>query len=437
MPEDSSDKSEPKLTPESNSDVGLKNSTPGSSPTMEPIPSVEQEPQTIASAPVAPVATGERPAAGAFASPQPMTGSPNGKKKKWIIGGVVAGVLALLLGGGAFAYFAYQNPDKVIADGFVNLFHSQPRSMKGTISVENNEATVKATVDVKSNDKVANGTLTAAVTMKSLNQTFNGAIDFAATVDGDGYIKANGLDELADQYADTVIKAQEQQYKAYGMTITESQKKEFREQLLLQVEPVIKKINNRWIKFDTKANDDTSEQQKCVTDAFKKLQSDRALRDELAKAYGDNKFINVKEQLGVKDGSYGYVLDFDSTKAKSFGDAAEKTAFFKELQKCDGFSSSSNSSSTNTIKNGNDDKVRIELWVSQWSHQITALNIEGTDTSSPMNETKLSFKFDIGYTNDDSVAVPKDAVDFNDLQKELEQLSPMGGSATTSSSVSI
>jgi len=446
MPEDHNSTQKRPLGPNSKREADLESGALDSSPLPSPMPSIEQEPQTSSVASHASSSTFSTPVSGMSMNADPVASSSTGQavqggsgksggKKKWIIGGVIAGALVLLFGGGALAYFAYQNPDKVIADGFVNMFQSQPRTMKGDMSLENNEASVKATVDIKSNDKIANGSLTMAVTIKSLKETFSGTVDFAATADGDGYLKLNGIDKLADQYADVVIRAQEQQYKAYGMTITESQKEEYRKQLIAQVKPIIEKINNRWIKFDTKANDDTSEQQKCVTDAFKKLQSDKTMRDELAKAYGDNKFINVKEQLGVKDGSYGYVLDFDSTKAKSFGDAAEKTSLFKELQKCDGFSSGS--SSTDAIKDDNNDKVRVELWVSQWSHQITALNVEGTDTSTPTDETKVSFKLSLGYTNDNSVTVPKDAVDFKDLEKEFEQLNPMGTSATTSSSISI
>jgi len=446
MPEDHNSTQKRPLGPNAKREADLESGALDSSPLPSPMPSIEQEPQTSSATPRMTSSAFATPASGmptnaspatSFSTEQPAQGGSgkSGGKKKWIIGGTIAAALVLIFGGGALAYFVYQSPDKVIADGFVNVFQSQPRSVKGDMSLENNEASVKATVDIKSNDKIANGSLTMAVTIKTLKQTFNGKVDFAATADGNGYIKVNGIDALADQYADVVIRAQEQQYKAYGMTITESQKKELRKQLLAQTEPIIQKINNRWIKFDTKANDDTSEQQKCITDAFKKLQSDKGMRDELAKAYGDNKFVNVKEQLGVKDGSYGYVLDFDSTKAKSFGDAAEKTSFFKELQKCDGFSS--NSSSTDAIKDDNNDNVRVELWVSQWSHQITALNIEGTDTSTPSDETKISFKLNLGYTKDDNVTEPKGAVDFMDLQKEFEQLDLMGTGSTTSSSVSI
>ena len=447
MPEDHNSTQKRPLGPNAKREADLESGALDSSPLPSPMPSIEQEPQTSSMASRAEPSTFASPAssmsmnatdpAASYSNGQAAQGGggKSGSKKKWIIGGVIAGVLVLLFGGGALAYFAYQNPDKVIADGFVNVFQSQPRSMKATVNIENNEAMVKATIDAKSNDKIANGTMTASVTLKTQKQTFSGTMDFAGTADGNGYVKLNNVDTLANDIVNTMVDAQAEQYKAFGMKITDAEIKAQKQQVLAQMKPVIEKINNRWIKFDTKANDDTSEQQKCITDAFKKLQSDKGMRDELAKAYGDNKFVNVKEQLGVKDGSYGYVLDFDSTKAKSFGDAAEKTSLFKELQKCDGFSS--NSSSTNAVKDGNDDKVRVELWVSQWSHQITALNVEGTDTSSPSDETKISFKLNLGYTNDNSVTLPKDAVDFKDLQKEFEQFNPMGSGAATSSSISI
>lgn len=437
MPDD--DNTKPQLTPNEANEADLKSNALDTSPLPGPIPEIEQEPQTTAVQRNAPSEAGaDAPAtpAGSFANTQTTLGSStNGNKKKLLIGGIIAGVLVLLLGSGVFAYVAYQNPDKVVADGFVNLINSQPSTAKASISAENNDAKMNFTLDAKSNDEMATGTLNASVIMKQQNLSFEGSAEFTAAADGNGYFKLNDVDKLADKVVNAMIDAQAEQYEAFGMKMSDAEIKAQKKQTLEQLKPLIDKINNRWIKFDTKANDDLSEQQKCLTDAVKKLQSDKTMRDELGRAYSDNRFMSVKEQLGVKDGSYGYVLDFDTRKAESFGKAAEKTAFFNELQKCDGFEPSSSTGSS--APDDSVEKLRIELWVTQWSHQITKLKIEGTDTSSSAdNSTKVMFDVNLGYDKVDGLTEPKDSIDFKDLEKELQQLNPVGAGTTTSSSLS-
>lgn len=411
-------------------------------PSSSPVPSVEQEPQTstLTSQPNASLSSSSNQpqdsANSVLFAPQPQVpGNSNKSKKKWLIGGIIAGVVVLLVASGVTAYFVYQNPDKVVADGLVNIFNSQPRSVKASMSAENDTIGMDVNLDLKGNDKAAAGTLTAKVAMKEQKLNFEGSVDVAATSDGDGYLKLKDADVLANKVVDAILDAQVEQYKAYGMTITNSQIAAQKKEALAQINPIVEKINNRWIKFSTnKTDSDVSEEQKCLTDAMKKLQNEKATRDEFAKAYTDNKFINVKEQLGVKDGSYGFVLDLDKEKAKSFGKAAQETSFFKEIEKCQGGSSASSLPTDSSSSNSDVSGMRVELWVSQWSHQITQFKLEGTDTSSTSNgDTKVKFDINLGYENTSDVTVPTNAVDFEDLQKEFENLTPATTTSATSS----
>lgn len=442
MPEGSNEKNKVKLTSEGDAEAELKDDTlnSNSSPLPGPVPEVEQEPQTGATAPSARQNTPRQDSAETVTpASQPTTtgGNLSSKKKKWIIGGIIAGALALLVGGGVVGYFVYQNPDKVIADGVMNLFVSQPGTVKASLSAENNDAKMNFALDMKGSDKIAAGTLTVDVLMKSQQLNFKVSADITATADGEGYLKLNDVDQLAGEIVDSIVDAQAKQYRAFGVKITEAQIKEQKNRVLAQLKPVIEKINNRWIKFTAKPDDDASEQQKCLSDAFAKLQSDRGVSDELMKAYADNKFFSVKEQLGVKDGSYGFVLDFDEDKAHSFGKAAERSALFKELQKCEGFSSGSSSTTPSRSGSDNVKDMHVELWVSQWSHQITSLKLSGTDTSSSTNPTKVSFDLTMDYEKVDGIEVPKDAVDFKELERELQQLSPAVPPRAGSSAISI
>lgn len=410
-----------------------------------PVPSIEQEPQTSAiinpsNRPSGPLPNQSQDTSNGapFATPPQVANSPQKSKKKWLIGGVIAGIIALLAAGGAMAYFSYQNPDKVVADGFVNLFNNQPSSAQATMSSKNKEMDIDLSLDIKGNDKVATGTLVAKVAMKAQKLNLEGSVNVAATVDGDGYLKLNDVDKIADKAVDAILKAQMDQYKTYGMTITDSEIAAQKKMALAQFDPIIKKINNRWIKFSANnSGDSASKEQKCLTDAIQKIQSDKTMRDEFAKTYVDNKFINIKEQLGAKDGNYGFVLDFDKEKGKSFGNAVQATSFFKELDECQSISPSRDSSAYDNLGGSSASNVRVELWVSQWSHQITSLSVAGTDASSGSSgDTKVTFGINLGYENNGDVSAPTDAIKFEDLQKEIENMMMSTGTADSASLLS-
>lgn len=235
-------------------------------------------------------------------------------------------------------------------------------------------------------------------------------------------MKFNEIDTLVDRVADAVIDAQVEQYRQFGLTMSEEEVAQARQEMMAEITPIVEKINNKWIKFSgNKDNSEMSEQQQCITDAFEKLQKDAAMRDEFMEAYRDNKFIVIEDELGVKNGSFGYVLGYDEAKAKVFGDAAEKTTFIKEIEKCNDsdFGGSSTFDTDSSTNDGMD--IRVELWVSQWSHQITAMSFDATDSSSLSgNDTNINLDMTMGYDKTDNLTVPDNAIDANDLLNELE-----------------
>jgi hypothetical protein len=379
------------------------------------------------------------PSVSPFAAPtdqieQNSPQQPKKSKKKWIIGGISAAVVALLVGGGALAYTMYQSPDKVIMDGFANLLSSsgQSGSVTGSFEYKSKDATVTVSMNGQSDQKIATGTISVKYASVSNKIDVEGSADFAGDIDSStGYIKLNDVDKLIDTAADAYVDSMAQQYETYGQKLTTAQKKEAKKEMLKAVDPIVKKINNRWIKFAADEKDsETSKEQKCVTDAYKKLQSDNAMRDELVKMYTDNKFVIVKEELGVKDGSYGYVLDLNKDKAEAFGKNVEKSAFVKELEKCSDSQPSEQIDSSlpdeDAFKN-----PRFELWVSQWSHQITGVKFSGTNPDN--SDETVKFEATADYSPVTDLSLPKDAVDSKELEKEFESLM-MGGSSSTSTS---
>lgn len=437
MPDDKNTNPSPDLNQDSAAN-DLPSSTLDTTATPSPVLPSEQEPETSTLAPqmnTQQVNPGQNTQQSQMATPAASQGGSgkSNNKKKWIIGGIIAGLIALLFGSGVVAYAVYQNPDKVISDGLVNLFNNQPRSFKGSVAAENDLVKLNLTLDMKGNDKAARGTLTANVNLKEQKLAFDTTADVAGTVNGDGYIKLNDIDTLVDKVTDTIVRAQAEQYKQFGMTMTESEIKAQKKQMTDQFNPVIAKINNRWIKFGADDSGEFSKQQKCIAEAFSKFEKDPAMRKELSDVYANNKFVKVKEQLGVKDGSYGYVLDLDKEKLKSFGKNAENTSLVKELKKCGDGSDASmyDTTSDESVKN-----MHVELWVSQWSHQITKLKIHGTDTSSKdsSGNTDVMFELTLGYDKADNITMPNDAIDFKDLQKEIEGLTPTDGTTPTADS---
>lgn len=388
-------------------------STAASSDSMTIGPTISEEPDNqTGPAVAAPVAT--TPTVGGKAS--------GGSKKKWFIGGILAAVLVVLLGGGALAYnLWYQNPDKVILDGINNLFDPTANaSGKATVSVENKDVRLDVTANVKSDKKLANGDVQIAVRMKSSDspvEKVDVKADFAVN-DKTAYFKLNNLRPLAEDLVDAYVDNLATQYKELGFALTQKQIDQQKQQMLQQLNPIITKIDNRWIKVDTESSDEDDDSSKCTSEVLQKFYDDKKMRNEVLEVYKDHKFITVKEKLGSKDGSLGYLLDFNETQAKEFGTAVKQTTFGKELEKCDKSSGSTPRSEDSSAKDKDSLKdTRIELWVDRWSHRITEVKIAATTTDS--SQTAISFGVTYNYDKVDGLTVPKDAVDIKDLEKEF------------------
>lgn len=401
---------------------------------------IDREPETTMSpveapAPVAPVSAFGSSPMSAIEPSQEMGMQPKkGGKKKFIFAGIAAAILVLLGGGGALAYTMYQNPEKVLIDGIVNTFSTLPTSGKATLVYTGKDTSVNVSFDGKRDEKIGTGTVTFKYDDKKNSTNLEGSADFAATVNGDGYIKINDLDKLAKTAIDAMVDSQVKYYQESGQALTQQQISQMKEQAYNEFKPTIDKINNKWIKFPAdKSDGDTGEKQKCVSDTMKKLKADKAMRDELTKVYTANKFIIIKDELGVKDGSYGFRIDFDNAKAKSFGDAVEKTAFGKAIDKCvnpegDSKSSDDLSSAGETKKDDSPFKNSVfDVWISQWSHQITKVSLSG----DMKDEDGASFKLDasMDYKPVTGLSEPKDAVDYKDLMDQEEAKTANGSSS--------
>ncbi len=358
------------------------------------------EPSVIPLAPPAAAPFGPSPVQG----PVVVEGKPKSSKKKFFIIGSVITALLLLGGGTAAAYSLwYQNPDKVIGDALVNAMQAKTVAYTGSFDLKMDDSS--SPVSTFKFEVFGKGTRSASQLDAKLTFDYEDekyAISGAALTaeNGDVFLKANDVEEQLTK----MLEASDSSYGEIPVYITD----------------IIDKIDNKWVRIsadDLKEYDDShGETQKCVTDTVKRIEGDKATISEVVELYKNNKFIVVKEKLGSVDGSLGYVIDGDETKAKSFVDSLKDTKIMKELQKCDDafefdfedlFDSSSSSNSDGTS--------RLEIWVDRWSHQVTKLQLEG---SSDDSEGKLVVEPRINEAV--SVESPKDFVALKDLIADIE-----------------
>ncbi len=376
----------------------------------------------------------QTPAMSAASSPMPQavaSGKPK-NKQMMLIGIIVAA--ALLIGGGVWAYMWYQNPDKVVLDGILNTAKAKQAIITGTTSIKSKDVEVAINMDIKGTEDT--GSLKADVKLKLAAGQFAGQ-EFKVTADsvmakeGDMYFKVSNLQKAVDGFVDSMVDSYADQYRQMGYTLTPQDIAQMRTAAKSQFQTIVSKIDNQWIKMTADDMSSSTKDSTCVTDVYKKVAKDKKMSNELYDVYTKNRFLVVKEKLGVKDGSYGFLLALDEAAAKKFGNEVKNTEFGKELVKCDSdiFKESEDSSkkSEDAVKNG-----RFELWVDQWSHRTTRMIFNAESPDSATSDVKLSgdFKFDYN-TKVDEVKAPEGAKSIKELEADIKSLT---GSASMLSS---
>lgn len=413
-------------------------------PELTAVPSFDIEPATNASQPVESIVDtpfAQQPTVSPVQQPTvaPMGMPPKKSKKGIIIGSVIGGLVVLIGASSALAYnLWYQNPDKVMADAVGNILSGENTKGSSTVvlAMNGNGVEGELKIDAKSDDKIAMGAINLSLSMKEPAVTLKDIkLDVVASSDGDGYIKINDADKIIDQALTAYFEYMAKSTSQYGGAIdTPVQVADQKKAITDMLDPVVKRINNQWIKFPNEGDaTEISKEQQCTTDAIKKFQSDKATSNELTKTYIDNKFVIVKEKLPVKDGSLGYVLDLDTTKAKSFGTALENTKFAAELKKCG--DSSTLSTDTDSVSKNPFKDTRVEIRIDRWSHKITGVSMDAKLKDANGAPDTYSLKSTFDYKKVENLSAPKDATDYRDLQKEIEKMMSGGSTASSSSSL--
>lgn len=345
------------------------------------------------------------------------------KKKRMIIGVIIVAVLAVLGSGGAVAYnLWFQNPDKVLGDALVNAVRAKTISYTGSLNYTAKASTssfspsqMKITVDGKNTnvDGEVNVNMAMTYSGKEFKLSGSGIYDKDANL----YFKINDIRKTLDS--------------VLGSSAIEMPE---------VINNIITKVDGKWIKVsveDTEEfNKEYSQTQTCLKDTLKKFEDDKDATNEIINLYSKNRFIVVKEKLGSKNGSLGYVIEGDTDKSKAFVEGFNDTKVMKELQKCD----ESFKLDADDIKSNSTDETngRVEVWVDRWSHQFTKFNL--TDKS---DEGDTTLVFEPKFNQSVSVNVPKDSISLSELKSDIEKAQQeyidslsAGGNTLSSSSLS-
>lgn len=338
----------------------------------------------------------EQPVSAApFAAQQPQQKSPN-KKKKIIIASIIAGAL-LVLGGGTYTAYAlwYQNPEKVLTDAVTNAIKAKTASYTGTVAVDTNDVKVAIELD-GAEAGLATREVNAKITITAQGKDFKLNGSALADKDGNIFFKVSNLKSVIDQ------------------TLGETG-------MVAAFDGLVSKIDNKWIRIS--ADDladfskEASEAKKCATDVLKKLDTDKATRDEFATIYSKNKFIVIDSSLPARTingvDSMGYELSIDRTVAKSFVEAINTTQLMKDLQKCD--ESMKLDAGDVTDESTGDSTQKLEVSVSRWTHEFTQVKFTATGEG-----TSGSAIIEPLFNKDVKVVAPTDFLTLKQLQAEIE-----------------
>lgn len=353
------------------------------------------------------------------------------KRKKWpIIAGVIAVVL-IVLGSSAGAVYAfwYQNPDKVIADGLINAVTANTATLTGTVSYKyNNEVGFDVSLDTKgSKSNGSNIKATGSIRLKDNTKIpFEGEAMYAPN--GDVYFRSSNLSKTIDTTVDTFIN------QMGGSESTAQEKKTAKTTITNTINPLIKKIDNQWVKISLddmqEYNKDAKTQYECVQKVAKKIENDPQVANDIKKAYQANKLILVKESLGTVNGSMGYVIDVDKDAAKKFGEAIKNLPVSKEIVDClesDITQDDLEAAYDSEIQDDSKADSRVEVWFDQWDHSVTRIN--ATSAASVGAKQSLTLDLKTTFNKPVEVTLPKDAMSLKDLQNEIKKIIDANGTS--------
>jgi hypothetical protein len=279
------------------------------------------------------------------------------------------------------------------------MFTANKFEANGTLSLKSTKSS-NDTMDLiyKVNSTRFSGTIDASMKGKADGRAVSLDGSFAYSEQSDMYFKVSGMSAFMDEYA-----------RSSGETVPAN------------VTSLLKKVDGKWYVITNadmkEASPDYAKFQQCVTDVYHEADKDSKLLKEVGDVYAKNQFVVTEKDLGVKNGSIGYQVGLDNTKAKEFGNAVKETQLYKKIKACDTKNSYVENATPSSTSSSSSDKPTVELWVDQWSHQPTKLVVTGKNgTTSYMSETTMKLNAKT------TVNIPSGATSFKELQKDIQEL---------------
>lgn len=318
-------------------------------------------------------------------------------KKGIIIAAVAAGVLLTFGGGSTFAYNVwYSNPNKVISDAIIKAIIAKNPIYVGKLTTDSSD--LKTLIEITSKQLDATGSLDAKVKVTASGKDFEltgGAIFDKA---GDLYFRVGGIKTAFEDYA------------------TASHV------IVGGIDEFITKVDNKWVKISNEDlnnfNKSFVDSKKCVNNTIEKFKGDNSALTEISDLYIKNTFIKINKELGQKNGSFGYEIEPDNAKAKTFLEGFKSTKIYTEIHSCDSKFTISPEDIIPTVKKNDVNIGKLELWVNSWSHEITKIKATSTSSSS----TKYEISIEPLYNQVIKIDTPTNSISFAELTAAIDKM---------------
>ena len=349
------------------------------------------------------------------------------KRNKWLIVGIIAAAIILVLGG-AYGVYAlwYSNPTKVAADAAHQLITSKSSVTNGTMlfesGVDDERTKIEVTFASKLNSADINGEADARLKITgSDNKTYETAGAGMMSNSGAFYFKFDGVAKMMDQYLeDETVKSYMDAYP----------------QLKTDIDTLVKKIDGSWVKVDQDfireyvKNFDYNKTKQCFQKVYDTMLKDGAQQKQLREVYTHNEFLHLTSQgtqsiNGTLTNKYAVVTDL--SKAYDALIAYDKTDFAKAGNSCmkdlrdDTSSSSTEKPSDSEIRETQQeiDKVKTTAYIASFGHELKRLELNYAD-----NESKTSFasRFDMSSNDPVDTKDPAKSIPLKEFQADVEKI---------------
>jgi hypothetical protein len=302
------------------------------------------------------------------------TASPKKKSKKLIIFGIIAIIIAVLLGGSAYAFNTiYQSPQKVVTDAFIKAMSTPKALYTGDIKIKNDDIDITMTLATKY-EGMDVGSLGMTVSATYQNKIYSMATDVLVDRDGDMFFKLSDIKDIIKEVKDQV-----------GI--------ESGSMLALAIDNFVNKVDGEWIKISKtdieKYFGAKTSEQICVQGALNTLYADKSVMEEVTGVYESHPFIGIENELGQQGGSLGYQLNGNSNELKAFIIGLKDTSVYKAVYACDSsYAIDENDLDFDESAGASEDSdATIKLWADYWTHQLTKVEINAVSDGTTVDMT--------------------------------------------------